>query len=212
MPFEVLAYGVVLLLGVVAGRRRKWAMTGFALVLFAVFQYWLLRPFPFLATPVLNIFMPYLLIFTSWFVAGALLYHFSAQMSHSVLMASVVAVVGAVIIGSPVLFILSGAGVIVGIGNLRFPVEAITKFGDPSYGIYIYGWIVQQTLVHFGLNRGTWWGLFIDAALFSLFVGYVSWHLVEKPAMDWIRPRKPRPGGGTRLPDVEEPQAVPAGA
>lgn len=55
------------------------------------------------------------------------------------------------------------------------------KTGDLSYGIYIYGFLVQQSLMYF-FHLDTWpltfFSLIIAAAL-----AYTSWHLIEKRMM-----------------------------
>lgn len=55
------------------------------------------------------------------------------------------------------------------------------KYGDFSYGIYLYGWPVQQILTqHFGkfLNP---WTLFLSAFLLAWGMAFLSWHLIERP-------------------------------
>ncbi|MFG2869981.1 acyltransferase family protein [Streptomyces sp. NPDC048338] len=54
---------------------------------------------------------------------------------------------------------------------------------DYSYGIYIYGFLVQQTLALLGYTR---WGLAAYLALTfacTILIAVLSWHLVERPAM-----------------------------
>ncbi|MCP9766685.1 acyltransferase [Lacihabitans sp. LS3-19] len=55
------------------------------------------------------------------------------------------------------------------------------NIGDLSYGIYIYGWPVQQTLFHFFNLEPI--RLMIFASIISIFLGYISWHLIEKRAL-----------------------------
>jgi len=59
---------------------------------------------------------------------------------------------------------------------------------DYSYGVYLYGWIAEQVLAYFGVNR---WG-FVPYVLLSLVLAAAcalfSWHVVEKQALklkDW---------------------------
>jgi peptidoglycan/LPS O-acetylase OafA/YrhL len=62
----------------------------------------------------------------------------------------------------------------------------VTARGDPSYGIYIYAYPIQQLLVFMHLaNNG--WVLFAEASLLSIALGYLSWHLVESRALTFTR-------------------------
>lgn len=55
------------------------------------------------------------------------------------------------------------------------------KIGDLSYGLYVYGWFVQQTLMHyFDLTTV---GLVFWSLLVTAVISYFSWHYVEKKAM-----------------------------
>lgn len=65
----------------------------------------------------------------------------------------------------------------------RLPVIKAARFGDLSYGLYIYGWPIEQWLVR--LNGGTlaWPTLFALALPLSAAAAYLSWHLVEARAL-----------------------------
>lgn len=55
------------------------------------------------------------------------------------------------------------------------------KVGDLSYGVYIYGYPVQQTLVYF--FHFNYMELMITSIPVVLFFAFISWHLVEKRAL-----------------------------
>ncbi|MBS0656736.1 MAG: acyltransferase [Verrucomicrobia bacterium] len=56
--------------------------------------------------------------------------------------------------------------------------------GDYSYGLYIYGWPVQQVLLHFGLHSSTGClGFFALSLGTTLLFAALSWHLLERPAL-----------------------------
>lgn len=71
-----------------------------------------------------------------------------------------------------------------------FPVSLQIE-QDYSYGVYIFGWPIQQTLVHqaiearFPLEPSA---LFFSSALLSLACAAISWHLVEKNGL-WLGQR-----------------------
>ena len=55
--------------------------------------------------------------------------------------------------------------------------------GDPSYGIYLYGFPVQQFLIYFFKPSTT--QLIITSTLISFAIGYCSWKWVEKKALQY---------------------------
>lgn len=64
------------------------------------------------------------------------------------------------------------------------------RFGDPSYGLYLYGFPVQQALVHLSSGKLSPIEVFTSAAPISLALAYLSWHLIEKRALS-LKPSKP---------------------
>jgi len=60
-------------------------------------------------------------------------------------------------------------------------LSALTRF-DYSYGIYIYAFPVQQTLVHFWPDMNLWLHVALAAAL-TIGLASLSWHLIEKKAL-----------------------------
>ena len=76
------------------------------------------------------------------------------------------------------LFVLQISGLII--------VRAVRLPGDYSYGVYIWGWPIQQLLVMSGQIGSTLANQILTMAL-TLVIGAVSWHLVEKPAIDFAK-------------------------
>jgi peptidoglycan/LPS O-acetylase OafA/YrhL len=68
-------------------------------------------------------------------------------------------------------------------------LHRLTRGVDLSYGIFLYGFPIQQVLtLTIGPQIGPWIN-FLIAAVLSAGFAYVSWHAVEKPALAW----KPKP-------------------
>lgn len=63
-----------------------------------------------------------------------------------------------------------------------FQEYRITRYGDFSYGIYIYAFPVQQTLVHF-FHFQQPWKLFLTAFPITLSLAILSWFYIERPAL-----------------------------
>jgi peptidoglycan/LPS O-acetylase OafA/YrhL len=69
------------------------------------------------------------------------------------------------------------------LGTARLPNLPLLSTGDYSYGVYLYGYPVQQvvTLAFPGLR--VWWFNILIALPVSLLFAVFSWHVIEKPAL-----------------------------
>ena len=63
----------------------------------------------------------------------------------------------------------------------RLPPIRAARFGDLSYGLYIYGWPVEQCVVYWSRGTAPWWLVFLIAAPATAAIAFLSWHLVERP-------------------------------
>lgn len=105
--------------------------------------------------------------------------------------------------GQALLFALGVGAIVIALGMAHAErVARFHRFGDPSYGIYIFSFPIQQLLIYAGFSRDPL-PFFAVSALVSIVVGYLSWWLVEKPAMQWLRPRRRPDPIGERVPVVE---------
>ncbi|WP_018604629.1 acyltransferase family protein [Uliginosibacterium gangwonense] len=64
----------------------------------------------------------------------------------------------------------------------RFKYVNVDRFGDLSYGIYIYAWPVQQLVWRPGQGP---YENFVISLFFVLILAYLSWRIVEKPALNF---------------------------
>jgi peptidoglycan/LPS O-acetylase OafA/YrhL len=76
----------------------------------------------------------------------------------------------------------------------------ITRHGDLSYGTFLYGFPMQQLVMHYGGAMDPWRNFFIATGL-TLGCAYASWRFVEKPALAY------KPYSGTTL--LVEPPLAP---
>ncbi|MFP7695876.1 acyltransferase family protein [Trueperella sp. LYQ143] len=65
---------------------------------------------------------------------------------------------------------------------VRLPLTNWEKYGDFSYGVYIFAWPVMTFLTFFGVHRHQLLYLLIVIVTVHI-LAYLSWHLIEKPAM-----------------------------
>jgi len=67
--------------------------------------------------------------------------------------------------------------------NQRLPVIQAARFGDISYGLYIYGWPVEEAVMWLFGGRAAWWQVFLIALPVASAIAFLSWHLVERPML-----------------------------
>lgn len=63
------------------------------------------------------------------------------------------------------------------------PLNGFGKYGDFSYGLYIYAFPIQQTFRHFHGDGLSNLALFVLSFLTTLVLAVLSWKLIEKPAL-----------------------------
>lgn len=79
---------------------------------------------------------------------------------------------------------LSSAAIVYAViyaGMIKIPMPSFLKLGDYSYGIYLYGFPIQQALVAKFLWIREWYILFPVSAVLALTLAVISWHFIEKP-------------------------------
>jgi peptidoglycan/LPS O-acetylase OafA/YrhL len=77
----------------------------------------------------------------------------------------------------------------------RLPIISAARFGDLSYGLYIYGWPAEQTVIWLSGGRAAWWQVFLIALAATAALAFLSWHLVERPMLR-LKPGSRRAAAG----------------
>lgn len=74
--------------------------------------------------------------------------------------------------------------IVLTIGWANTPVlSRFGRFGDPSYGMYLYAFPVQQSLVYLSGNQIGFVALTFWTTAIVIPLGMLSWHMLEKPAL-----------------------------
>src|SRR5262249_3977670 len=79
--------------------------------------------------------------------------------------------------------------------RLRLPRAA--RYGDLSYGVYVWAFPVQQLVASSIGDRVEWWHHLVAALPITLALALASWHLLEEPALR-LKARFPRPAASTK--------------
>ena len=140
-------------------------------------------------SPIYNVPLFHLLKLGFFFVAGGFLCVHRGRVPLSPVLAAVVLILWAVLhhtlagllawyLGLPYLVFF----VAFQEGRLR---AFFAKHGDLSYGVYLYAFPVQQSVVYaLGAQLGIA-SLTLASLVPTLVLAYCSWHLVERPALTW---------------------------
>lgn len=80
--------------------------------------------------------------------------------------------------------LLLAASLVMGAQRLTWGAALTDRWGDLSYGFYIWAFPVQQMVVHTGRVQGWGWGAsFVGSLILTGGLAWLSWHLVEKPVL-----------------------------
>ena len=89
-------------------------------------------------------------------------------------------------------FALAGSYLVIYLAFAARRVIPAARFGDLSYGLYIYGWPAEQAAVRALGGAAPWWEVLALALPAAVVLALASWRLVEAPALRL----KPRASGG----------------
>ena len=186
IQFEFGCYLLVPLAALIGFFRKKWFfIVAFFAMYVLVFMQWYGYFWPFKSYSFLLLENPwYYPKFITYFLAGSCVYFYRDKIIRSNILA----------IGSFILIALSFAWIkcveqvlpIAGTYLLFYIVfhPAIklgnfAKYGDFSYGVYLYGWPVQGLIMYYFKDHLTPGLFFITALPIAIMCAYCSWHLIE---------------------------------
>jgi peptidoglycan/LPS O-acetylase OafA/YrhL len=197
LAYEVTCYGA-LMAGYAIFRKnlRYVSLLGFVL-LWSSFLYWRqeLEVNP-VTLRLIHLDLGHLLNFGMYFLIGSLIFFFQDHIPYKGSIAFIL--LGALLatyIGSSVLglFPLAVTGmiryllvpyVVLYLGFKKGPLNKFGNLGDMSYGLYIYAFPVQQLIVlYFWPEMISITEMFLYSLLLTLPLGWLSWKLVEEPAL-----------------------------
>lgn len=120
------------------------------------------------------------------FVLGMAAYHYRSRLQMHWMIALLLVGLAATI-HVTALWSLAITYVALWLGGVSSPLRAYNELGDYSYGTYIVGWPVQQILALTvpGITPFEMMGLALPIAWTW---AVLSWHLIERPALDLFRP------------------------
>jgi peptidoglycan/LPS O-acetylase OafA/YrhL len=181
LPWEIICYGLVFLFGVTR-LVKNWAMgISFLLILALLFV------FNQTGDGMLEVRI------VLFFIAGSLAYlnkeHIPVDYRVCLALIVLTALSYPTTLFQPVLYVtLAYTALVLGASTI---FKRIKLPGDYSYGIYIYGFLVQQGVNHLYPNLNPYQGLAITIPVVVV-LGALSWHLIERRAIVYGRNLNPK--------------------
>jgi peptidoglycan/LPS O-acetylase OafA/YrhL len=207
--FEIVCYLMILGLGILHILKQRSVVLGLFCTVWIVF---ILQEYRFLEHLNFTIFyfgdireLPRLVTF---FLSGTLVYLYRNEIRHTSLW-FMAALAGFLItykflpsIGMPIFFTYLLFYIAY---QRRLRLENFARYGDFSYGLYLYGWPVQQLLIQHGTRIFVFSGMVNRLLLFSLTfcialgLGVLSSYLVEKPFLRMKGHKSRKAGNGANI-------------
>ena len=182
IPIEINFYAMLLIAGIVRLLNFKWAiLTG--LIAIAIYHFGVCQAGT-------NASHNYFIEFGLYFIYGVVMQLFRPIWAHQTAKGYIA--VGAMAI----IFCFTGHAIIglwialpylvIAFGAASTPVvRRFGRFGDISYGVYIYAFPMQQLIIHFSAGRLTLPVCLLLSMTATAVCAFASWHWVEKPAMQF---------------------------
>jgi len=193
IPFEIIAYGLLAILalaGLMRKDRRHWILVILAaligLSLYTRDRAWLES----YSLPPFNTDLQAFMRLMPFFFAGMALYVYREKVRVRVEIALVLLLILAATIPTKGTFLATMLVIPYVILALAFiETKHVSKLhhkiGDLSYGIYLFSFPLQQSIVQLSDNTISPLRLALYALPVILFFAYLSWHLIEKPSLSF---------------------------
>ena len=189
IPLEVKCYLLLVSVGFFGAFRNKYIIP----VLFIVFAlaYFLIEPkFGYLIeNEKIAVKNYYLFQFSIFFMAGAFFYqlkiHENSRLALVLLIAGWIFGGIAIFFLKPILalfFVVPVTTLVLGNLNTNI-INRAGRYGDISYGVYIYAFPIQQTFIWLWKDTISWWLLLFLIVITTTIFAFLSWHLIEKRAL-----------------------------
>lgn len=131
-----------------------------------------------------DVFPPHVIIF--YFFCGIIAHQWRSRILLNKLFFLVAAVISYFAITAPSMAYLAAIPLtymMVYLGLLNIPLMKPFNTGDYSYGIYLFNFPLQQSIIAIYPDVDSWWVLMSISIPATLMFSAFSWHYIEKPAL-----------------------------
>lgn len=186
IPFEVLCYGIVALIGLLGLLKyRKGILLIYLSTMFVLIYEGAM--FPAGRGTFLGLQLTTLTELFSFFSAGMLFYIYRNSIPHDkhlAMISIIMLFLGSQFGGIQELFTIFGSYLIFYFAfTPKLKIHNFSRYGDFSYGLYIYAFPIQQLVTHYYGGQMNSMTNFVISLAITLIFAILSWHLVEKHAL-----------------------------
>ena len=187
LPYEFICYFGVVILDIFLISRNRYVFAGFGILMFVVGFVVLNSPYAALQIGETDIRLDNFFVLTTYFAAGAIFFQFRDKIPLKAAAAGVLLIIYAFSFyfdkSSIFGYLCLPYIVFWFVFSDRIKLHKAGKFGDFSYGMYIYSFPVQQTIIYFLGNRIAVPKMIFLSFLFTIPLAMFSWFVVEKRAL-----------------------------
>ncbi|MGO8672435.1 MAG: acyltransferase family protein [Capsulimonadaceae bacterium] len=206
IPFELQCYLMVAVFGMLRAYRNRIRVLAIFVAIYGLYN---VEPF----LPLIHVQPPierdHFLRLVTYFMSGMVAFHYRDKVPHSGALfgLSILALILSLRVGFSWINPIFGAYALFFVAFERsLPLLNAARYGDFSYGTYLYAFPIQQLLLYHcpGFFRPL--TLFFTATMVTYCVAIVSWRLVEQPCLN-LKPRIHPPAPAINPPTVSVPNA-----
>lgn len=189
IPLELKCYMVLMVMGIAGVLRNRWILLVLTLIILCAYALIEPRGDRLASFFKWSVERKYLVEFGLFFFTGALLYFFKLPgvgvPRYRLLVLFWALAIVAWMAHRPVLALLFSVPITsIAIGTASTPgLRKVGRFGDLSYGLYIYAFPIQQTMI-WGMHNLLPWNIVLLLTVIVTFgMAFLSWHMIEKRAL-----------------------------
>jgi peptidoglycan/LPS O-acetylase OafA/YrhL len=180
IPLEILCYGIVAILGFIGLLKYKKVVLWIFLLSLYAKKYLMVYLYP---HSFFDLF--------PFFAVGMLIYSYKDKIvlnKWNAMLSFFMIIISLKFGGFVEIFTIFGAYLIFYFAyNKKIKLSEFSKYGDFSYGIYVYAFPIQQTVTYFnGIEISVFMNIVVSLPI-TLIIAFFSWHLIEKPALNLKR-------------------------
>jgi peptidoglycan/LPS O-acetylase OafA/YrhL len=186
LPYEFTCYLVLLVMGLCSVLKNKYASLLFFVAAFLI-RIFFFEPVREFVIPVIGIDMERFYDLLLLFLSGTMFYQFREKIPFHFFPFTLILVISFLFRetdAAPFLYLFTIPYMIFFVAFAKTGALCkIGKYGDFSYGIYLWAFPVQQTIVHFAKGNISLIVMIVLSLIFTFVLGMWSWHCIEKRAL-----------------------------